>query len=110
MNTNPKITDTESAIQGMNKMFYYAMNIPFVKTSYSMPWNDKIIEEYLPDFVSGVDWACDTAHIVGLWKDADEQGGYFGKFMAFYSYLDNTSRRLLLEYITCTYNGECIIK
>ena len=92
-------------ISAMNNMFYYAMNIPFAKTTYSMPWNDAETKtEWLPNFVDGVDWDCDKAHIVGLWKDAEESGGYFGKFMAFYSYLDNNARRKLLEFINETYD------
>ena len=110
MNTNPKITDRESAIQGMNKMFFYAMNMPFIQTTYSMPWDDKKTKtEWLPNFIEGVDWTCNKAHIVGLWKDASEQGGYFGKFMAFYSYLDNKNRKALLDYIIETYNNEAIL-
>ena len=100
----------ETAIIAMNKLFYYAMNIPVIQTAYSMPWSDDKIEEWLPDFISGVDWPCNTAHIVGLWKDASEQGGYFGKFMAFYSYLDNSCRKALLDFICETYNNEVILK
>ena len=105
------IIETESAVKGIHKFFYYAMNIPFVKTTYSMPWDDTIMKtEFLPDFVSEVAWGCSPAHIIGLWKDASEQGGYFGKLMAFYSYLDDTNRRLLLEYICNNYNNEPNLK
>lgn len=101
------VTDKNSAINGMNKMFYYAMNIPFIQTTYSMPWDDNETKtEWLPNFVEGVAWTCNKAHIVGLWKDASDQGGYFGKFMAFYSYLDTYNRKALLDYICETYNDE----
>ena len=94
-------------INAMNKMFYYAMNIPFVQTTYSMPWNDAETKtEWLPNFIKNIKWNCNVAHIVGIWKDAQEQGGYYGKFMAFYTYLDNESRKKLLDFICESYNQE----
>ena len=106
MYTNANISDTESAIKGMNKMFFYAMNLKYIETTYSYPWSEQKYTEWLPEFISKIDWGCDMSHIIGIWKELSSEYGSYGEMFAFYEHLDNNNRRKLLQFIVEKYHTE----
>lgn len=99
------VKDNESAILAMNNLFYYAMNIPYDYVMYSLPWNDEVKKDWLPKFFGEIEWDCCVAHMIDKWNNAENHGGYYGKFFAFYAELDNTCRRKLLQYIIDNYDS-----
>lgn len=103
-----QINDLESAIIGMNKMFYFSMNLYYAELYYSHPWNDTVIKEYLPKFLGDIEWGCNLSHIIDKWKSCAEHCQYSAMYR-FYTELDSENRRKLLEYICENYNDECRI-
>lgn len=91
--------DIESAKKGMDKMFYFAMNIPYDNISYQFPWEEKVRLEILPEFVRDIDWGCDMSHIIEKWKTSLNEYGYYGAVFNFYENLDSKNREKFLEYI-----------
>lgn len=100
-----QINDLESAIIGMNKMFYFSLNIPYAEILYSYPWNDKVLKEWLPKFLGDIEWDCNLSHIIDKWKECADHGQFSAMYM-FYAELDQPRRRKLLQYICDNYNDE----
>lgn len=98
------VENKQSAIQGMNEMFYYAMNIPYVQITYRN-FGGGEHTKWVPTFIKEVPWNCNMLHMVEKWESCIEKCGAFGEFMYFYSLLDNENRRLLLEYILDNYTS-----
>ena len=98
------INDKQSAIIAMNDLFYYAMNIPYEQITYKN-YQNEVVSKWVPKFIKNVEWPCDVQHMIEIWENAVEDGGYWGSYMCFYSKLDNTCRRKLNEYIIDNYNS-----
>lgn len=97
--------DMKIAIMAINKWLYYGWNYKVVTHT----WNNgtgRMKTKTLPQFLVEAKWTCNLDHMIGKWEDAvqcDNPNAYLNKF---YAELDNTNRKILIEWVMKNYNGE----
>ena len=93
----------KTAMLGINKWFYYAMNYPVVKVEIADYQGTR--EEYLPDFFNAFPKYL-RGHLASKWNAYYEDYGSRAVLMVFYGELDWENRKLLMEWVLNNYHDE----
>lgn len=90
----------ETMIQGINKFLFWCWNYEPVRC--------EIDGEYYPDAIMKVKWSCNLLHIIDKWKTTLRKAHDETDLacIRFFSELDRTNRRLMLDWVVNNYNGE----
>ena len=93
----------KTAMLGINKWFYYAMNYPVVPVEIDDYQGKRT--EYLPDFFNAFPKYL-RGHLAGKWNAYYEDYGSRAVLMVFYGELDWENRKLLMEWVLNNYHDE----
>lgn len=86
-------------VQAINNFFYWIFNHKMTPGREVNPNDDR----YYPDVVMEADWACDRRHLMSKWQGRD-CSSVAERALLFYSELDKTNRRIMLEWICNNYD------
>ncbi len=93
------------AMMAINKWLFHGWNYDVVPITITTP-DGGTKTHYVPEFLKKVKWTCNINHMIEKWNYATRTQDPDAYMVKFYAELDNTNRKLLLEWVVQNYNDE----
>ena len=99
--------DIKTGMIAINKWFYYSMCYHVVPVEIEDYPNNRT--EYMPDCFNAFPKYL-RAYLLQKWNTIRDKYGCEAVLMRFYAELDETNRKLLMEWVLNNFNGEWTLK
>lgn len=99
--------DMQTSIEAINKFIFYCYNHPSEPSGRTEVDEDgSTLSWWVPGFIMQAEWTTNRDHMISKWIGYAKKYSDIETFHKFYGELDDSNRKIMLEWIMTHYDNE----